>query len=151
MNVLSALMMVGLVGLLVMGGIQYVPTEATERTRVATAAEAGFSQLEAAYRARAATGAGTPAAATWKTELFPTYGDMPAAVGGLGWSYSASGDEVWFCLSGTASASWTRAALSGLSARMPSGLYVVAGACGGGTGTATTVAATLWISRPAAS
>jgi hypothetical protein len=152
MNIVQAIFMVALAGLLVAGGIQYISPDAGKRTQVAAQAEAGFLDLESAYRARLASGSPAPDPAAWQSALFPAYGHLPNTVSGLAWSYGQDGTGVWFCLSGAAPESAVRTALAGLSARMPAGAFTVTAACGGQGGDATpaAAAATLWMTRTGA-
>jgi len=146
-NLVQTVFMVAVAGMLLLGGIQYVSPEAGTRVGLAAEAEVGFMQLESAFRARTAAGGSLPTVASWKTDLFPTYGRMPNAVSKLDWSFGLDGTDVWFCLSGSSTGTTLRSALDSLERRMPVGLYAVGTACGDGTGAAGSVAATLWMRR----
>lgn len=148
MNIVQAVFAIALMGLAVAGGIQYVNPGAATANRLASQADAGFTQLESAFRSRLATGAAAPAADGWQATLFPAFGSMPAALSGLGWSYGIQAEGVWFCLSGPLSASSTRTGLAALASRKPQGYYDLTRDCGAAGGEPDrTIAATLWMQR----
>lgn len=150
MNLVQAMFVVALMGLVVTGGIQYVNPGVTTRNRIAAQADAGFSAVEGAYRSRQASGAPAPAEASWKGDLFPTFGTLPGEVSGLGWSYGAGSGGVWFCLSGPLRGTLVQPALESLASRRPLGLYDVTSRCGAAGGRPdATIAATLWMQRAA--
>ena len=148
MSVLHALFAVALMGMAVAGGIQYIHPGAMARNRIAAQADAGFSMVEGAYRSRQASGAGAPAAASWKEDLFPAFGAPPSEVSGLGWSYGVGAEGAWFCLSGPLTGPLVQPALESLAHRRPAGLYDVTSRCGALGGKPDgSIAATLWMQR----
>lgn len=150
MSLIQAIVGVGLAALVVAGGIQYASPAAQLRPKIAAQAEGGFGALEGSYRARQAANLPAPATADWETALFPTYGERPAAVRGLGWSYGNTTDGVWFCLSGPLREDVVHAALTGLAVRYPPRLYDVTQDCGAKGGPPEQrIAATRWMRRAA--
>lgn len=148
MSLLQAVVAVGLAALVLTGGMQYVSGEGQLRAKIAAQADGGFSTLESAHRARQSTGAAPPATADWQKVLFPTYGNRPADVRALGWSYGNTAKGVWFCLSGPLTEEVARVALDSLSKRYAPGLYDVTRDCEAAGGAPDQrIAATLWMQR----
>lgn len=145
MNLVSAVVTVGLFAVVTVGGIQYVGADTEARVRMSNTADTGFQALDAAFRARQAAGLAAPAAAGWEAALFPSFGTKPTPPKDLVWSYGVDATGTWFCLSGTPKQGFAREALDRLTTRYPEDGYRVTDACGGGAKREGSVAATYWV------
>lgn len=149
MNLISAVVAVGLFATVTVGGIQYIGVGTEARVRLGNAADAGFQTLDSAFRARQAAGLAAPAAEDWEAALFPSFGAKPTTPKDLTWSYGVDATGTWFCLSGNPQDGVARTALDGLTARYPEDGYRVTDACGGAAKREGSVAATYWVVKTA--
>ncbi len=145
MNLITAVVTVGLFAVVTVGGIQYVGADTETRVRMSGTADAGFQALDSAFRARQAAGLPAPAAAGWEAALFPSFGTRPTPPKDLDWSYGVDATGTWFCLSGTPKDQMPRAALERLKARYAEASYTVKESCAAAAAKAGTVAATYWV------
>lgn len=148
MNILGALVGLGMIAVAVAGGIQYVKPSASRRAELAARMEAGFNALDVAYRAVRAGGLPAPATDGWEDALFPAGSAPPAGIAGLSWSYGNDAAGVWFCLSGVTTDAVVPEALSRLSSRLALGRYATAAECAGAdASTDGRTAGTLWMRK----
>ena len=168
MNLISAILGIGLIALTIGAGISYVNPGASSGAETTATVASGFQTLVQAYQSRQMTGAPPPDDATWKNALFPAYGFEPAPPAGTSWSYGSSDAGRWFCLTAPKATQALRASLAAVGKRFSAASYQVGDKCGaapaaaGGssapaaTAAATaaaaaaggnSVSATLWVSR----
>lgn len=144
MNLVSAVVAVGLFAAVTVGGIQYIGVDTEARVRMSNSADAGFQALDSAYRARQAAGLATPAVG-WESALFPSFGTKPKPPKDLTWSYGVDATGSWFCLSGVPKDHIPRDALERLKARYPEHSYAVTESCAAADAREGAVAATYWV------
>ncbi len=149
MNLVSAVVTIGLVATVTVGGIQYIGADTEARVKLTSSTDAGFQALDSAFRSRQAAGLASPTAAGWEADLFPSFGNRPTPPTNLSWSFGVDRTGTWFCLSGTPKDQITKPALERLKARYLDGYYAVSDACGAGAAQAGRVAATYWIVKTA--
>ena len=150
MNLIPAVIGIGLLALTIGAGITYVNPGAQAAAETTAVVTAGFQSLAQAYQSRQMTGAPPPDPASWESALFPAYGFEPRPPTGGSWSYGVSAAGRWFCLSFAKAGGPTRAALASVGKRYSAVSYQISGACGDATASSTTgdaVSATLWVSR----
>jgi len=160
MNLLSAILGIGLLALTIGAGVSYVSPGATATAEATATVASGFQALVQAYQSRQMTGAPPPDDATWESALFPAYGFEPKPPAGASWSYGSSAAGRWFCLTAPKATPTLRATLAAVGKRFSAASYQVSDKCGAapataaGTaaGTAATtggdgVSATLWVTR----
>ncbi|RJF83590.1 hypothetical protein D3877_02770 [Azospirillum cavernae] len=150
MNLISAVVAVGLLATVTMGGVQYIGVDTEARVKFSSAADAGFQALESAFRARQAAGLAAPTAQTWEAALFPSFGARPTPPKDLAWSYGVDATGTWFCLSGTPKDQIAKTALERLKARYAEGIYAVAESCGAAAAQSGAVSATYWVVKTSA-
>lgn len=149
MNLVSAIVAVGLFAAVTVGGIQYIGVDTEARVRTSGAADAGFQALDSAFRARQAAGLSAPTTQNWEAALFPSFGTRPTPPKDLAWSYGVDATGTWFCLSGTPKDQIPRTALERLKARYPEASYAVTKSCGAAATQDGMVAATYWVVKTA--
>ena len=155
MNIIQAVVAIGLLAMTVGAGVSYVRSDMQSSGENASVIAAGFQTLLQADQSRQMTGAPPPDPATWSGVLFPTYGFEPKAPQGTTWSYGAGAGGRWFCLAAPKASPALRSALTSLGKQYSSVSYGVTAHCGDQPPPAATaappaggdVAATLWITR----
>ena len=155
MNIISAVVAIGLLAMTVGAGISYVRSDMQSSGENASVIAAGFQTLLQAYQSRQMTGAPPPDPASWSSVLFPTYGFEPKAPQGTSWTYGVGTGGRWFCLSAPKASPALRSAVISLGKQYSSVGYGITAHCGDPPPSAVAaapaagsdMAATLWITR----